>query len=130
MQFKTYDRTIIKQLGICKVKTEHNIRQRICKFLLVAGNGQALLGMPDIDTLNIIHINCHTVDVQEIDRANNVRTNTAIHQGSRHEQHYKNMKEADRVAKCYANKDSILEFDDRDRATFIDREPNTINYFI
>ena len=27
------------------------------KFFVVPGNGQALLGMPDIDALNIININ-------------------------------------------------------------------------
>ena len=52
MQLETYKtRTIIK-LGICKVKLE-NKNKKICNFFAVPGNGQALLGMPDIKTLDI-----------------------------------------------------------------------------
>ena len=63
----------------------------MCEFFVVPGNRQALLGMPDIDTVNFININCNTIDTQETDRTCNCSTNTAIHQGSRHEQHYTNM---------------------------------------
>ena len=59
----------------------------MCKFFVVPGNGQAVLGMPDNNTLNIIHINCNTIDTQEMDRTNYCSTNMAIHKGSRHEQH-------------------------------------------
>ena len=38
----------------------------MCKFFLVQGNEQALLGMPDTDTLNIIHIHCNTIDTQKL----------------------------------------------------------------
>ena len=54
---------------MCKVKLQHNNKQKLCKFFVVPGNGQALLGMPDIDTLNIITINFNTIDTQETDRA-------------------------------------------------------------
>ena len=54
---------------------------------------EALLGMPDINTLNIIHINCNTVDMQESDRANHCTT--------KHEHHTNILQEADR-AKKYA----------------------------
>ena len=73
----------------------------MCKYFVVPGNGHELLGMPDINTLNIIHINCNTIDTWHNDRANNCSTNTAIYWGSRYEQHYMNMmQEADRVEKC------------------------------
>ena len=87
-------------MGICKVKSEHSNVQKMCKFFVVPGNGQATLGMPDIDTLDIMtHRN---------DSANNCSTNTAICQSSRHVKHYKNMmQDADRAEKCYANTDSI-----------------------
>ena len=66
------------------------------KLFVVKGNWQALLGMPDIDTLKIIHINCKTTDAHKTDRANNCSTNTAICWGSRHKQHHTNMmQEAD-----------------------------------
>ena len=80
----------------------------MCKFFVVPGYGQALLGMSAIDMLNIIHINCNTIDKQETDRASNCSTNTAICQGSRHEQHCTNvMQEVDRAKKCFANTDRL-----------------------
>ena len=33
-------------------------------FFIVPVNGLALLGMPDIDTLDILTINCNTIDAQ------------------------------------------------------------------
>ena len=99
----------------------------MCEFFEVSGNGPAFLGMPDIDILNIIHINCNTVDTQETDRANNCNTNTAIHQGFWHKQHYTNMmQEPDRAE----NTDGISKSDSTDKAVVIDKEPNTINYFL
>ena len=50
----------------------------MCKFFVFPGNRQALLGMTDIDMLNIIHVNCNTIDKQETGKANNCSTNTAI----------------------------------------------------
>ena len=35
-------------------KKEHINKQKMCKFSIMPGNGQALLGMPDIE---ILHIN-------------------------------------------------------------------------
>ena len=118
-------------MGICKVKIEHNNKQKICKFFVLTGNGKALLGMPHIDILNIIQINCNTIDIQETDTANNCSTNTAICHGSRHEQHYTNMmQEADRAEKWYVNTDSISNFDNKEKPTVTDKECNTINYFL
>ena len=115
---------------MCKVKIEHKNKQKMCNFYVVPWNRQALVGMPDIDTLNITNINCNTIDTQETDRANNCCTNTVICQGSRYEQHFTNMiQEVDRVEKCYANTDSISKFDKKDKPTVIDKEPKTISYF-
>ena len=106
---------MITPLGICTVKLENNIKQKMCKIFVVPGNRQALLGMPDIDTLHTKHINSNTIDTQGTNRANNCSTNTAICQASRHEQHYTNMiQEADRTEKCYANTDSISKIDKKD----------------
>ena len=52
---KAYNRMIIIPLGICKYRIEHNNKQKMCKFFVVLENEKALLGMPDINTLNIIH---------------------------------------------------------------------------
>ena len=65
IQLKTYKRTIITQLNICEVKKEHNNKQKMWKFSIVVGNGQTLLGMPDINMINIIHINCKIIGTQE-----------------------------------------------------------------
>ena len=62
----------------------------MCKFFVIPGNGQALLGMPDIGMLNIIKINCNTIGTHGNDSADNCRTNTAIHQSSKHVQCYIN----------------------------------------
>ena len=40
----------------------------ICNFFVVSGNRQVLLGMPDTEILNILTINCNTVDTKETDR--------------------------------------------------------------
>ena len=57
IKLTTYSRTIITQSGICKVKIGQNNKQQVCKFFVVSGNGQALLGMHDITMLNIINWN-------------------------------------------------------------------------
>ena len=87
--------------------------------------------MPDINMVNNIHINCNIIDTQETDRANNCNTNAATCQGSRPEQHYTNMmQEADRIKKCYTNTDNISNFNNTDKQMVIDKESNTINYFL
>ena len=83
----------------------------MCKFFIVSGNRQVLLGIPDTDMLNIININCITTDTHGADSANNCSTNTAICQSSRHMQHYTNMmQDANRAEEYYANIDSISIF--------------------
>ena len=62
---------------MCKVKLEHNNIQKMCKFFVVPGNRQALLGMPDIDRLNIMKINCNTIGTHRNDSADNYSTNTS-----------------------------------------------------
>ena len=54
---KTYNKTIITQLGTSMVEVEHKNNKKMFRFFVVPRNGQALLGMPDTDVLNIIKIN-------------------------------------------------------------------------
>ena len=61
---KMYNKTIITQLGICKVVVEHKNNKKTCQFFVVPSNGQALLGMPDTDMLYIININIDSVDAE------------------------------------------------------------------
>ena len=125
-----YNKTAITQLGICIVKIEHNNIQKLCKFFVVPGYGQALLDMHDIDTLNIININCNTIATHRADSTDNCSTNTAIYQSSKHVQHYTNMIQyADRAKKSYVNTDSISKFESKDKPMVTDNEAATINYF-
>ena len=49
------------QLGTCVVHTKFkNIKKR-CIFFVVPGNGQALLGMPDMAAPNIINLNIDSI---------------------------------------------------------------------
>ena len=75
-------------MGICKVKIEHNNRQKIHNFFVVPGNMQALLGMPNIEILIILTIHCNTISAQETDKATKGTTHTANGQGSGCKQHY------------------------------------------
>ena len=60
-----YNRTTITQLGMCTVIVEHKNHKKKCRFFVVLGNGQALLGMSDTDVLNIIKINIDSIGVED-----------------------------------------------------------------
>ena len=103
----------------------------MCIFLVVPGNRHSFLGMPDINTLKTVHIYCNIICTSETDRTKKCSTNTAICQGSRHKQNYMNMmQEADRAKKCYGNTDNISKLDNKDKPMVINKEPNTIIYFL
>ena len=93
------------------------------------GNGQALLGMPDIDVLDIININVKTIDTEDGRGSDNCCTNKAIPQSTWHEQQYKNtMQETDRTEKCYKN--IISKFNNTDKPTVNNKLSNTKDYFL
>ena len=54
IHFKTYNKTTITQLGTCIVELECKDNMKKCKFFVVPGKRQALLGMSDIDALDVI----------------------------------------------------------------------------
>ena len=79
--------------------------------------------MPDIETLDVLTINCNTIDGKETDKADKGSTNTATCQGSRCEQHYTNMmQEAETPKKCYSNTDSNQTLDSKDKPMVIANE--------
>ena len=83
--------------------------------------------MPDIRTLDILTINCNTIDTKEADMAGNHKTNMANCQESMGE-HYVNMRqEADKTEKCYMNTHSISKFENKDKPTVTHNDK--INYF-
>ena len=102
---------------------------KICSFFVAPKYGQALLGMPDIKTLGILIINCNTLDMKEVERTENRKTNTDIRQEPTSEKHYVNIRqEAGTTEKCCTNTDSILNFENKDKATVTDND--NIEYFI
>ena len=80
------------------------------------GNGQALLGMPELKTLDMITISCNIIDTQEANRADKCSTNTANCQGSRHYKHSTHMMQAQ---KCYTNIYSNSKSNTKDRPIVI-----------
>ena len=128
IQLQTQNRTTITQLGIFKVKIVYNNKHRICNFFVVQVDGQALLGMPDIETLGIIAINSNKIDAQDSDRTDKCRTSTTNCMGSRFNQHYTNMmKETDRPQKYYTNNSKS---NNKDKLMAIDNKNSKINYFL
>ena len=91
-------------MGTCKVKKQHNKKGN---FFVAPGNGQALLGMPDIEILDILTINCNTIGTEEAAKAAKCSVNRAYSKDSGCEQQYTNTRqEADRPEKCHTNTDS------------------------
>ena len=87
--------------------------------------------MPDTDMLNITKINCNTIGTHGNDTADNHSTNTIICQRSQRAQHYTNMmQDVDTAEKSCSNIDTISKFKSKDKPMVIDKEPNTINYFL
>ena len=64
MKLKTYNGMQIKQLGTCMAIIKLKNSNKKCVFFVVPGNGQALLGLPDMMVLNIINLNIDSI--QEI----------------------------------------------------------------
>ena len=64
--------------------------------------------MPVIKGLDLLTINCNTVEIKEADGAEKHKTNTSYFQESTSEKQYINMRqEADTTEKYYTNTDSI-----------------------
>ena len=57
IKLKTYNKTVIAQLGTCVVILITKIIKKKCEFFVVHRNCQALLGMPDTAAINIINVN-------------------------------------------------------------------------
>ena len=51
----------IEQLGMCTAIIKFKNFKKKCVFFIVPGNGQVLLGMPDMAVLNIINLNIDSI---------------------------------------------------------------------
>ena len=63
---------------------ENNNKCKKCIFFVVPGDGNALLGMPDIELLNIMQINCNTIGTKKEEKGvkDNENKRNAINVGS------------------------------------------------
>ena len=61
IKLKTYNGTHIMQLDICAVQIKFKNVTKKCMSFVVPGNGQALLGMPDAATFNLINLNIDSI---------------------------------------------------------------------
>ena len=94
------------------------------KFFVVLGIGKALLGMPDIDALNIININIHSIAIKHYGGNDNCCTNKAT------AQHADTTQETIRTEKCYSNTDDISKSDNTEKPIVNNKLSNTIDYFL
>ena len=70
-----HNKTTITQLGTCAVELEHKNNKKKCRFFIVPRNGQASLGMSNIDMLNIIKINIHSIGSEQTGGSDNCCAN-------------------------------------------------------
>ena len=63
VKLKTYNGMHIMQLGTCAVHIKLKNLKKRCIFFVAPGNGQALLGMPDMVAFNIINLNIDSIQV-------------------------------------------------------------------
>ena len=87
----------------------------MCSFFLVPRNKQ-LLGMPDIETLGILTINCNTMEMKEADGPENCKTNMS--------------QEIEATEQYYTNTDNISKFENEDKPVVTDNDKYYIKYFL
>ena len=61
IKLKTYNKTVIMQLGTCVVTINYRDNKKKCEFFVVPRNGQMLLGMADTAAPKIINVNIDSI---------------------------------------------------------------------
>ena len=121
IKLKSYNKTIMTQLGTCTVTIKFKDIKRVVCFFVVLGNGQALLGVPDTAVLKIIDINIGSIQAEKEEcNANNgnvTESNTT--------------QEANVAEKSCINADADSKVNDKVNGHSNNTNPNTIpNYFL
>ena len=62
----------------------------MCSFFVVPGNGQALLGLADIEILNILSVSWNIICTEKADKDAHCSTNTPVTHDAGSEQCYAN----------------------------------------
>ena len=109
------------QLGTCVVTINFKDNKKRCTFFVVPQNGQALLCMPDIDSLNIINVNIHSIGTEQAVDGDNCYTNKPTTQREDTKQ------ETNRTEKCYTNTDSISKSNNKDKPMADNQLSNTVD---
>ena len=103
---------------------ENKNNKKKCKFFVVPGNRQALLGLPDTDMLNIIKINIDLIGAEDA-RHSKWCVNTHTVQESEPNQ------ETDGAEKCYTNMDGISKLRHNNTRPMVKTKSNkTREYFL
>ena len=105
-----------------RIRAQSNKRK--CRFFVVPRNGQALLGMPDIDGLNIIKLNIHTVGAEQTRGSDNCCAN--MHPIQRDDPKQETVK----AEKYCTNTDSISKSNNEIKPMFKNRLSEAIEYFL
>ena len=86
IKLKTYNKTVIAQLGTCMLIINYKDNKMRCEFFAVPGNGQTLLGMPDTAAFNIINMNSDFIETACMQKKNcNTNMNDAKTSNTKHE---------------------------------------------
>ena len=119
-----YNKTSITQLGTCKVTIEHKNNTKRCHFFVVPGNSQALLGMPDIDALQILTIKIDSIGAEDAGNTqNNINTDAAQESDANQETNI--------AVKFCANTTSISKsINNRNRSTAYTNANTLTKYFL
>ena len=72
IKLKTYNKTVIIQLGTCMVTINFKDIKKRCVFFVVPRKGQVLLQMPDTAALKIINVNVDSIQAAEEEGNTNV----------------------------------------------------------
>ena len=64
---KTYSQSNVENLGVCTVRSRNKDKAVRCRLVVVPGDGQTWLGMPDIELLGILKMVYEVVGGQQAD---------------------------------------------------------------
>ena len=105
IKLRIYNHTSIRQFGRCKVKIENNNKMY---FLCSSWRQRGIVGMPDIELLNIVNINCNTIGAEKDEKGTNCNANkdSTIDSGS--EQCCPNTSPERSCTKTNSNADSYI----------------------
>ena len=124
IKLKTYNKTVITQLGTCMVTINHNDDKKKCDCFVVPGNDQVPLGMPDTTALKIININIDSIEAASTWKEEcNTNIGDAKESNTRQEAHV--------VKKSYTNMYKDLKVVNNDNWSSSKTSINTLtNYFL